>query len=119
MGKDFVCNLFISIRYFRFQLINPSPLIHSCFVSISHLISSHLISSHSYRVSSDWWSYGVVCYHMMTGRHPFYSENKKEAAEKILRKKISLPCPSQSAQDLLSRVSNPLYIYLYLYYPLI
>jgi novel protein kinase C delta type len=38
--------------------------------------------------SVDWWSYGVLCYEMITGQSPFGGEDEEELFDSICNSKI-------------------------------
>ncbi|RKO93704.1 kinase-like domain-containing protein [Blyttiomyces helicus] len=53
----------------------------------------------------DWWAYGVVLFEMLCGFHPFYSEDREEIRDNILKAKIEYPNHvSANARDLIGRL---------------
>lgn len=61
----------------------------------------------SYTDAVDIWAIGVVGYHMITGRAPFFGRNKEELVQKITNVEIVYPNVkyfSDGARDLISKV---------------
>ncbi|XP_063926346.1 ribosomal protein S6 kinase beta-2-like isoform X2 [Zophobas morio] len=53
----------------------------------------------------DWWSFGALCYDMLTGAPPFQGDNRKKTIEKILRGKLFLPpYLTQDSKDLIRKL---------------
>eukprot|EP01119_Soliformovum_irregulare_P016470 TRINITY_DN4765_c0_g1_i1.p1 TRINITY_DN4765_c0_g1~~TRINITY_DN4765_c0_g1_i1.p1 ORF type:complete len:735 (-),score=179.41 TRINITY_DN4765_c0_g1_i1:413-2617(-) len=75
-------------------------------VGTTCFMAPEVIRGERYGAGVDWWSFGVVMYHMLTGRHPYYASNKKEIIEKIMTKKIGpySGCPSKTGFNLLEQV---------------
>ena len=59
-----------------------------------------------YTKPSDWWSFGVFSYDLLTGRSPFYSNRgKAETKNRILHGKLILPVyVTRDAQDLIKKL---------------
>jgi serine/threonine protein kinase len=59
-----------------------------------------------YAKPSDWWSFGVFSYDLLTGRSPFYSNRgKAETKQRILHGKLILPVyVTRDAQDLIKKL---------------
>ena len=59
-----------------------------------------------YSKPSDWWSFGVFTYDLLTGRSPFYSNRGKiETKQRILHGKLTLPVyVTPDAQDLIRKL---------------
>jgi p70 ribosomal S6 kinase len=59
-----------------------------------------------YSKPSDWWSFGVFTYDLLTGRSPFYSNRgKAETKNRILHGKLILPIyVTRDAQDLIKKL---------------
>ena len=56
---------------------------------------------------ADWWAYGVVCFEMFCGYHPFYSEDREEIRKNILGSPIEYPEHlSMEAMNFLSKLMN-------------
>ena len=47
-----------------------------------------IIKGKRYTFSVDWWSYGVLCYEMITGQSPFGGEDEEELFDSICNSKI-------------------------------
>lgn len=61
----------------------------------------------SYTCTVDIWAIGVVGYHMITGRAPFFGRNKEDLIKKITNVEIVYPSVqyfSTEARDLISKV---------------
>jgi len=78
----------------------------SSIVGTTCFMAPEVLKGEKYGTAVDWWSFGVLLYHMLTGRHPFYSSNKLETVEKIMTKRIhAYPgCPSKTGFDLLEKL---------------
>lgn len=59
-----------------------------------------------YSKPSDWWSFGVFTFDLLTGRSPFYSNRgKAETKQRILHGKLILPVyVTRDAQDLIKKL---------------
>jgi len=75
-------------------------------VGTTCFMAPEVIKGEPYDLAVDWWSFGVLLYHMLTGRHPFYASNKMEIIEKIMTKKIGpYPgCPTKKGFLLLEQL---------------
>lgn len=59
-----------------------------------------------YSKPSDWWSFGVFTYDLLTGRSPFYSnQGKNMTKQRILNGKLTLPIyVTRDAQDMIKKL---------------
>ncbi len=48
-----------------------------------------IIKGKRYTFSVDWWSYGVLCYEMITGQSPFSGEDEEELFDAICNSQVS------------------------------
>jgi serine/threonine protein kinase len=67
-----------------------------------------VIRGEDYGTKCDWWSLGVMMYHLLSGRHPFYASDKQLTIEKVLNKRIARPpvLTSNDAWDLIMNLLN-------------
>jgi len=75
-------------------------------VGTTCFMAPEVIKGEPYDLSVDWWSFGVLLYHMLTGRHPFYASSKMEIIEKIMTKKVGVypGCPTKTGFMLLEQL---------------
>jgi len=87
------------------KIIDESTRTNSI-VGTTCFMAPEVIKGEPYDLAVDWWSFGVLLYHMLTGRHPFYASNKMEIIDKIMTKKIGpYPgCPSKKGFNLLEQL---------------
>jgi len=65
-------------------------------------MAPEVVNRRGHGTASDWWSYGVLMYEMLTGSLPFQGANRKETMTMILKAKLGMPqFLSQEAQLLL------------------
>ncbi|OQV20732.1 Protein kinase DC2 [Hypsibius exemplaris] len=54
-------------------------------------LAPEIIQSRGYNKAVDYWAFGILCYEMLVGHPPFYSDNPIEVYQKILDGKIRWP----------------------------
>jgi p90 ribosomal S6 kinase len=65
-------------------------------------MSPEVVSRKGHSHVTDWWSFGVLAFEMITGHLPFHGSNRKETMNMILKAKLAMPTyPSLEAQSLL------------------
>ena len=65
-------------------------------------MSPEVVSRKGHSHVTDWWSFGVLAFEMITGHLPFHGANRKETMNMILKAKLAMPTyPSLEAQSLL------------------
>lgn len=65
-------------------------------------MAPEVVNRRGHGTASDWWSYGVLMFEMLTGNLPFQGQNRKETMTMILKAKLGMPpFLSQDAQLLL------------------
>lgn len=65
-------------------------------------MAPEVVNRRGHGTASDWWSYGVLMFEMLTGSLPFQGGNRKETMTMILKAKLGMPqFLSQEAQLLL------------------
>ncbi len=50
-----------------------------------------IISQQSYEKSVDWWAIGILMFEMLTGKSPFFSENRAELYHNIWYNNVVFP----------------------------
>lgn len=75
-----------SILDFRFN--NNKNILRGTVGNI-YYSAPEIISGRFYDHTVDWWSIGILCYHMITGKTPFDGYNEKETRDNILDNKIN------------------------------
>lgn len=75
-------------------------------VGTTCFMAPEVIKGEEYGKGVDWWSFGVVLYHMLTGMHPFYARSKMEIIQKIMTRKITAypGCPTKKGFMLLEKL---------------
>jgi len=51
---------------------------------------------------SDWWAFGVLMYHLVTGKTPFDADDEDEIFDAIIQYAHGDPCKREAAQNMLS-----------------
>ncbi|XP_055327423.1 cAMP-dependent protein kinase catalytic subunit PRKX-like [Paramacrobiotus metropolitanus] len=54
-------------------------------------LAPEIIQSRGYNKAVDYWAFGILCFEMLVGHPPFYSDNPIEVYQKILDGKIRWP----------------------------
>ncbi|NP_001296628.1 ribosomal protein S6 kinase 2 beta [Hydra vulgaris] len=54
-------------------------------------MAPEVVNRRGHGTASDWWSYGVLMYEMLTGSLPFQGANRKETMQQILKAKLGMP----------------------------
>jgi len=77
-------------------------------VGTTCFMSPEVLKGEQYGKDVDWWSFGVVLYHMLTGRHPFYAKSKADTIDRVLNKKVTAfpGCPSKTAFAMIEKLLN-------------
>jgi serine/threonine protein kinase len=70
------------------------------YFSVEYMAPEVVTKGSGYSKPSDWWSFGVFAFDLLTGRSPFYSNRgKAETKQRILHGKLVLPAyVTQDAQ---------------------
>ena len=95
-------NLFLIVTVFFHELIKKNIEIRSkrvnClksklfYFTVEYMAPEVVSKGAGYAKPSDWWSFGVFTYDLLTGRSPFYSNRgKAETKQRILHGKLMLP----------------------------
>lgn len=70
-------------------------------------MAPEIIKNSGYGTSVDWWSFGILVYHMLTGEFPFDSDELEKIPDKIVRDSLYLPADlTPNAQSLLKGLLN-------------
>ncbi|PAA49577.1 hypothetical protein BOX15_Mlig007654g2 [Macrostomum lignano] len=65
-------------------------------------MAPEVVNRKGHGTASDWWSYGVLMFEMLTGQLPFQGANRKDTMQQILKAKLGMPqFLSPDAQSLL------------------
>ncbi|PAA82589.1 hypothetical protein BOX15_Mlig023234g1 [Macrostomum lignano] len=65
-------------------------------------MAPEVVNRKGHGTASDWWSYGVLMFEMLTGSLPFQGSTRKETMHQILKAKLAMPqFLSADAQSLL------------------
>uniref|UniRef100_A0A1I8FFV5 Protein kinase domain-containing protein n=1 Tax=Macrostomum lignano TaxID=282301 RepID=A0A1I8FFV5_9PLAT len=65
-------------------------------------MAPEVVNRKGHGYASDWWSYGVLMFEMLTGQLPFQGANRKDTMQQILKAKLGMPqFLSPDAQSLL------------------
>jgi len=78
--------------------------------SLEYMAPEIIITDVTYDKSVDYWSFGIMCHDLLTGKTPFTGNNRKKVMEAILKKKLNLPnYLTASAKDLIIKLlrKNP------------
>jgi len=78
--------------------------------SLEYMAPEIILTDISYDKSVDYWSFGIMCHDLLTGKTPFHGNNRKKVMEAILKKKLTLPnYITASAKDLIIKLlrKNP------------
>ncbi|XP_076872215.1 protein kinase C delta type-like, partial [Brachyhypopomus gauderio] len=71
----------------------------------TYYMAPEIILDKRYSFSVDWWSFGVLVYGMLIGKHPFTGDDKLKVYESILRGKPHLPLSiTWNARNMLKRL---------------
>jgi len=54
-------------------------------------MAPEVVNRRGHGTASDWWSYGVLMYEMLTGSLPFQGSNRKDTMNMILKAKLGMP----------------------------
>uniref|UniRef100_A0A1I8F6F8 Non-specific serine/threonine protein kinase n=1 Tax=Macrostomum lignano TaxID=282301 RepID=A0A1I8F6F8_9PLAT len=72
-------------------------------------MAPEVVNRKGHGTASDWWSYGVLMFEMLTGSLPFQGSTRKETMHQILKAKLAMPqFLSADAQSLPARPGNRL-----------
>lgn len=80
------------------------------FCGTAEYMCPEMLQELPYTVAADWWSLGVLIFELCCGHPPFAGNNKKSIADKILKKKLTLPFyMSADAKDIITKLlkKNP------------
>lgn len=68
-------------------------------------LAPEIVSKNGHNKNVDWYLLGTFCYEMLTGKPPFFSEDKQELFKNIRKAPLKLPgYLSPEARSLLSRL---------------
>lgn len=73
-------------------------------------MAPEIVAEATYDKAVDYWSFGIMCHDLLTGKTPFRGNNRKKVMEAILKKKLNLPYYlSPTTKDLLNKLlkKNP------------
>ncbi len=86
-----------------FSVLVFLTLCFSFFSGTPEYLAPEVLLGQGYGKAVDWWSYGSVCYEMLTGLPPYYSEDITEMYKKILQAPLELPPElNKAARDFLT-----------------
>ena len=87
------------------------------FVGNIYYASPEMISGNGYDIMTDWWSFGILIYELLTGIVPFDSPDKKRTSELIVLSALKFPkelytengekvpfCPSKDIKNLIEKL---------------
>ena len=75
------------------------------FVGSAYYIAPEILTGAPYSYAVDWWSFGVLCYNLITGEYPFYGKQVNDIFNSIVRKNFKFYSPvSPEAADLIGRL---------------
>mmetsp|Transcript_71396 Transcript_71396/g.190697 ORF Transcript_71396/g.190697 Transcript_71396/m.190697 type:complete len:175 (+) Transcript_71396:760-1284(+) len=60
-------------------------------VGSAYYMAPEILLHHGHGKEADWWSLGILTYEMMVGLPPFYSDNTREAYERLLTAPVQFP----------------------------
>lgn len=70
-------------------------------------LSPEVLDGIEYSYPADWWAFGVVCFEMLCGYHPFYSEDRDVIRDQILYAIIEYPdYLKEETVDFVSKLLN-------------
>lgn len=77
------------------------------FVGTAEYVPPELLNSEMLTYGSDWWSFGIVLYELLTGKVPFKGSSEYLTFQAILNQELVFP-PNfdEAARDLISRLLN-------------
>lgn len=68
-------------------------------------MAPEILAGQRYNFAVDWWSFGILCYELLTGAPPFSGKTPRLMLERIITTEISFPYYlSVDARDLLSHL---------------
>ncbi|KAK9447759.1 kinase-like domain-containing protein [Limtongia smithiae] len=75
------------------------------FLGTPEYMAPEILLGNPYDFAVDWWSFGALCYDLLTGSPPFTGNNYKRIVEKIQKNKVALPYYlTPDAKDILVRL---------------
>lgn len=100
---------FGNIRLTDFGLSKEGVSDHSSgansFCGTPEYIAPEVLTRQGHGRAVDWWSTGALLYEMLCGLPPFYSRNREQMFEKIMKADLNLPnFLSENAKDLLRKL---------------
>eukprot|EP01060_Flectonema_neradi_P002496 TRINITY_DN1154_c4_g1_i1.p1 TRINITY_DN1154_c4_g1~~TRINITY_DN1154_c4_g1_i1.p1 ORF type:complete len:421 (+),score=63.32 TRINITY_DN1154_c4_g1_i1:65-1264(+) len=74
-------------------------------VGSAYYIAPEILTGVTYSHAVDWWSFGVLCYNLLTGEYPFYGRQLQDVFQSIVKKKFKFYTPvSNEAADLIQKL---------------
>lgn len=98
LGHAMLCDFGLS------KIVRPDPStivavadddVAQTFVGSPYYVAPDVLKQTPYTVAVDWWSYGVLVYHVLCGRPPFGGRTMKEIFQKILFRELMWPAGTE------------------------